>query len=122
MPETVIPPSANILALPQEDCIQLTIAAIDEVGYKPKGTQCLPIFQAAKIYDVPCSTLADHMKGLPTHAEAYVSQQNLSPAEEEVLVKWANVMGHWGVPLTYSTLTQYASEISGKHIGEVWPK
>ncbi|KAF8227726.1 hypothetical protein L208DRAFT_1020800, partial [Tricholoma matsutake] len=60
--------------------------------------------QAAKIYDVPHSTLADHMKGLPTHVEAHVSQQNLSPADEEVLVKWAKVMGHRGVPLSYSTL------------------
>jgi hypothetical protein len=122
MPETMIPPSADILALPQEDHIQLAIVTIKDAGYKANGDQCLSTRQAAKMYDVPHSTLADRMKGLPTRAEAHVSQQNLSPAEEEVLVKWAKVMGHRGVPLTYSTLTQYASEISGKHIGEVWPK
>jgi hypothetical protein len=42
--------------------------------------------------------------------------------EEDVLVKWAKVLGHQGVPLTYLTLTTYASKISGKQIGECWPK
>jgi len=31
-------------------------------------------------------------------------------------------MGCCGVPLTYSTIVTYASEISGKVIGELWPK
>lgn len=62
------------------------------------------------------------MKGLRTRAEAHVNEQHLSLAEEDILVKWAKVMGHRGVPLTYSTLTKYASEISGKTIGESWPK
>ncbi|KAF8230967.1 hypothetical protein L208DRAFT_1279339, partial [Tricholoma matsutake] len=46
----------------------------------------------------------------------------LSPAKEEVLVKWAKVQGCQGIPLTYSTLTKHASEILGKPIGESWPK
>jgi hypothetical protein len=62
------------------------------------------------------------MKGLRTHAEAHVDQQKLSPAEEEVLVKWAKVLGRRGVPLTHSTLTTYAAEILGKPIGESWAK
>ena len=74
------------------------------------------------MYQVPHSTLGDHMQGLCTCAEAHVDQQNLSLAEEEVLVKWTKVMGHWGVPLTHSILAMYASEISGKPIGESWPK
>lgn len=93
MPETMIPPSADILALLQEDHIQLAIVTIKEAGYKPNSNQCFSTHQAAKMYDVPHSTLADCMKGLPTCAEAHVSQQNLSPAEEEVLVKWVKVMG-----------------------------
>ena len=94
MPETMIPPSADILVLLQEDCIQLAIVTIKDAGYKPNGDQCLSTHQAAKMYDIPHSTLANHIKGLPMHAEAHVSQQNLSPAEEEVLVKWVKVMGH----------------------------
>jgi hypothetical protein len=32
------------------------------------------------------------------------------------------VQGYQGIPLTYSTLTKYASEILGEPIGESWPK
>ena len=62
------------------------------------------------------------MKGLKTHAEVHIDQKNLSPAQEEILVKWAKVLGRCGVPLTHSTLATYASEILGKPVGESWPK
>ena len=116
------PPSADILALPQEDRIQLAIDAIANAGLKPNGDQKLSMRKAADTYDIPCTTLHSRMKGLRTHAEAHVEQQALSPAEEEVLVKWAKVQGRRGIPLTYSTLTKYASKILGKLIGESWPK
>jgi len=116
------PPSADILALPQEDWIQLAINAITNSGLKPNGDQQLSICKAAETYDVPCTTLHSHMKGLHTCAKAHVEQQALLPAEEEVLVKWAKVQGCHGIPLAYSTLTKYASEILGKLIGESWPK
>ncbi|KAF8221801.1 hypothetical protein L208DRAFT_1197707, partial [Tricholoma matsutake] len=74
------------------------------------------VHKAASLYDVPCSTLGDHLKGLPMCAEVHVDQQVLSVAEEEIIVKWAKVLGCWGVPMTYFTLTKYASEISGRHI------
>ena len=104
-------PSADILALPQEDCIQLAIMAINEAGYKLNQDQHLSTCQAANIYHVSCSSLGNYIKGLHTHAEAHVGQQNLLLAEEEVLVKWVKVLGYWRVPLTYSTLTQYASVV-----------
>jgi hypothetical protein len=56
--------SADILALPQEDRIQLAIDAITNVGYKPTGDQRLSTREAASIYHVPRSTLGNHMKGL----------------------------------------------------------
>ncbi|KAF8234248.1 DDE-domain-containing protein [Tricholoma matsutake] len=116
------PPSTDILALPQEDQIQLAINAITKAGLKPNCDQQLLICKAAETYDIPRTTLHSHMKGLHTHAEAHVEQQALSPAKEEVLIKWAKVQGHCGILLTYSTLTKYASEILGKLIGESWPK
>ena len=116
------PPSADILTLPQEDWIQHAINAITNAGLKPNGDQQLLICKAAETYDVPRTTLCSHMKGLCTRAEAHMEQQALSPAEEEVLVKWAKVQGRHGIPLTYSTLTKYASEISGKLIEKSWPK
>lgn len=68
------------------------------------------------MYQVAHSTLDDRMKGIHTRTEARVHQKNLSPTEEDVLVKWAKVMD------TYSTVTKYASEISGKSNGVLWPK
>lgn len=122
MSEPSLSISDDILSLPQEDRIQLAIKAITKAGYKPNGDQQLSTRKAAGAYRVPRSTLGDRMRGLQTCAQAHVGQQNLSPAEEEVLVKWAKVLGRRGLPLTYSTLSMYASEISGKAIGDSWPK
>jgi len=121
MPELLLPSSADIFALPQEDRIQLAINAITKAGYKHGGQQ-LSTRKAASIYQVPRSTLGDRMKGLQTRAEAHIHQQNLSPVQEGVLARWAKVLGRRGVPLTYSTLATYASEILGKPVGESWPK
>jgi hypothetical protein len=121
--QTPIPsPSTDILALPQDDRIQLAVDAIAKAGNKSCGKQRLSNRKAADIYQVPRSTLGDRMNGLRTRTEAHIDQQNLSPAEEEVLVKWAKVLGRRGVPLTHSTLATYASEIFGKPIGVSWPK
>ena len=102
--------------------MQLAIKAINNAGYKADGEQFLSTRRAAEMYHVPRSTLGDRMKGLCTRAEAHVSQQTLSPTEEDILVKWTKVMGRHGVTLTYFTLTKYASEISGESIGVSWPK
>ena len=74
MPEPITPPSTDILALPQEDHIQLAISAINEAGKNANGKSLLSVCKAASIYDVPCSTLGDHIKGLPTHAKAHADQ------------------------------------------------
>jgi hypothetical protein len=122
MPESYPSPSDDILAKSYEDRIQLAIEAISMAGYKPNGDPQLSIRKAAGAYKISRSTLSNRMNGIRTHAEAHVKQQTLSAAEEEILVDWAKVQGRRGVPLTYSTLSLYASEISGKQIGESWPK
>lgn len=123
MPEYITPStSADILSLPQEDRIQFAITAIAEAGCKPNGDHRLSIRQAANMYHVPRSTLGDRMKGVHTRVEAHAGEQNLTLAEEGILVDWAKALGYRGVPLSYSTLIQYASEIAGKPIGESWPK
>jgi hypothetical protein len=122
MSQSVSPPSADILARPQDKHIELAIAAIIDAGNKADGTPKLSQYKAASIYHVPRSTLGDRMKGVPVRAEAHAHQRTLSAAEEEILVEWAKALGYCGVPMTYATLTKYASEISGKAIGESWPK
>jgi Tc5 transposase DNA-binding domain len=54
--------------------------------------------------------------------EAHADEQLLTPAQEEILVKWIKVQGHRGVPMTYRSVAHAAGEISGKPVGEVWPK
>ncbi|KIL55149.1 hypothetical protein M378DRAFT_18199 [Amanita muscaria Koide BX008] len=122
MPEPITPHSTDVLALPQEERIQLAISAINEAGKKANGESLLSVRKAASLYNVPRSTLGDRIKGLPTRAEAHADQRLLSVAEEEIIVEWAKVLGRRGVPMTYSSLTKCASEISGRHIGESWPK
>ena len=122
MPEPTTSPPADILARPKEERMMLAIEAIANASYKANGNHVLSSRQATGMYHVARSTLDDRMKGIRTCAEAHVLQQSLSPAEEEVLVKWAKVMGRRGVPLTSSMVAKYTSEISGKSIGVLWPK
>ncbi|KAF8223008.1 hypothetical protein L208DRAFT_1520188 [Tricholoma matsutake] len=83
MPLEPTSPSTDILSLPQEDQIQLAINAITQAGYKANGDQQLSTWKATDTYLVPHTTLRSHMKGLHTHAEAHVEQQNHLTAEEE---------------------------------------
>jgi hypothetical protein len=117
MPASIPAPSNDILALPQEDHIQLAMEAIAIAGYEPNSNPQLSMHRAASAFQVPRSTLRNRLNGVQPHAETHMNQQTLLPAEEEILVEWAKVMGHDGVPLTYSTITTYASEILGKVIG-----
>jgi hypothetical protein len=54
--------------------------------------------------------------------EAHEDEQLLSVAEEEVLMKWIKVQGQCGVPMTYTTVAQYAGEIAEMAIGGSWLK
>ncbi|KAF8223054.1 hypothetical protein L208DRAFT_1319045 [Tricholoma matsutake] len=74
MPEPITPPSTDLLALPQEDHIQLAISAINEAGKNANSKSLLSVHKAACIYDVPHSTLGDCIKGLPTCAEVHADQ------------------------------------------------
>jgi hypothetical protein len=51
-----------------------------------------------------------------------MKEQLLTLAQEEILAKWIKVQGRRGVPMTYPSVAQAAAEISGKSVGEVWPK
>ena len=62
------------------------------------------------------------MLGGKNRHEAHVGEQLLSEAQEEILVKWVKVQGRRGIPLTYASVAQCANAISGKQVGESWPK
>jgi hypothetical protein len=57
-----IPP--DILNLPQEDRIQLAIAAIQKSGTKPNGDPINSARQAAQHFGVPRSSLGHRLRGM----------------------------------------------------------
>lgn len=85
---------------------------------RPGNTSSL--CQIAKAYDVPCSTLSDRNKGGMSQVESHSHLQNLSPAQEQVLVKWIKVQGSCSVPLTPAMVMDYTADIAGKPMGKTW--
>ena len=112
----------DLSSLTQEERIQLALKAIAASGMHATGRTKLSTRQAAITFNVPRSTLQDRYNGRKTRHEGHAHEQNLTPAQEEVVVKWVKVLGQRGVPLTQATLRDCASEICGKPIGETWPK
>jgi hypothetical protein len=60
--------------------------------------------------------------GGKTRCEAHVNEQALTEAQEEILAKCIKIQGRHGVPMTYASVGQCAEAISGRHIGEAWPR
>lgn len=84
--------------------------------------QKLSLRGAAKLFNVPRSTLTDRFNGKQTRREAHEHQQNLTSAQEDLLVEWAQSMGRRGIPLTPTSLAEYASHICGFDVGASWPQ
>jgi hypothetical protein len=49
-------------------------------------------------------------------------EQLLMEAQEDILVNWIKVQVRRGIPMTYSSIAQAAGAISGKQMGDSWPK
>jgi hypothetical protein len=60
--------------------------------------------------------------GGKTRYEAHIHKQLLMEAQEELLAKWVKIQGCRGIPITYASVAQCAGAISGKEVGEAWPK
>ena len=59
------------------------------------------------------------MPGGKTCHEAHIDEQLLTKAQDEILAKWIKIQGQHGVPMM---VAQAVAEISGKPVGESWPK
>ena len=64
-----------------EGRIELAIAAL-------KKKEISSIRKAAKLYDVPRSTLTYRLKGRPSHTILRANSHRLTEAEEDLLVQW----------------------------------
>lgn len=114
----------NLHALTEEARISLALSAYETSQARTDITerQKLSLRGAAKLFNVPRSTLTDRFNGRRTRQEAHEHQQNLTAAQEDLLVEWAQSMGRRGIPLTPTSLAEYASNICGFEVGSSWPQ
>lgn len=102
-------PTLDLETLGDEGRMQLAIEAILKSPILPNGNRKLLLRDAALLYGVTQTTLADRLKGVRTRQEAHAHQQLLSEAQEEVLVAWVKSWGRRGHPVTQDMLREYAS-------------
>ena len=88
----------------QESRIQIALRAI-------RAKTIPSIRKAAKLYDVPRSTLQARLHGAQTIKQAHQPFQRLTPAEEESLVRTINRMYGWGWPMTIKATDRFAQDI-----------
>lgn len=113
-------PLDEIQNLSQDEHIELAIIGIRNAGKTAQGNDILSLRKAATIYQVTRQTLANRILGMKTRVKAHEHERNLTSAQEDVLVEWVKVMGRRGLPLTPTTITDYAAHISGKRVGRSW--
>lgn len=72
-------------------------------------------------YGVPYSTAHHREHGRLTRTEAHISQQALTPGEEEVLLKYIKEAESWGFPLRVCHLLELAEDLAGRKLSKQWP-
>jgi hypothetical protein len=63
---------------------------------------------AARIYDVPYTTLATRFRGRPTYQQSRTENRKLLPTEEEALLQWVLSIGERGYPPRISAVRKMA--------------
>lgn len=105
---------------PVEQQIQRALQALVESGLNKQGYPSLSIRKAALTYKVSLSKLTARWNGRRTRTEAHVHQQLLTPPQELVLKEWIKSLGLRGVPLSPSTVAEYAAVILGDSVSTRW--
>ncbi|KAF5344472.1 hypothetical protein D9758_014145 [Tetrapyrgos nigripes] len=88
--------------LTQEERMDYAVRAMEEDPRRSQRT-------VAKFYEVPRATLGTRLKGIWLRKEAHEHEQNLSNAQEEIMVEWAKVRARRGVPMSLALLGSYAA-------------
>ncbi|KAF5345707.1 hypothetical protein D9758_013045 [Tetrapyrgos nigripes] len=101
--------------LTQEERMDYAVRAMEEDPRRSQHT-------VAKFYEVPRATLGTRLKGIRPRKEAHEHEQNLSNAQEEIMVEWAKVRGRRGVPMSLALLGSYAAHVCGRELGASWPQ
>jgi transposase len=120
------PPSASRSSLPVKRHVELledyeyrmaqAVAAVNAVLGKNKDYRAI-----AQLFNVNKSTLYNRATGKATRRDlAHASQQFLTSAEEDVLVKWATWLSRAAIPWTYEVLRLHTLEITGRKPSHKW--
>lgn len=81
--------------------------------------------RAAKMYNVPESSLRDRMNGVTPQAEKHNARHNLTPTEEETLVRYILDLDSRGFPPRIDDVRDMANLLRAtrhaKPVGKQWP-
>lgn len=107
----------------EEENLKMAIAAIYCSGSNPiSGRYCLPIKDAAILYNVCRHKLGRRLRGIgvSSRAKAHHGDMLLTWSQEETLKIWLKAMARRSIPWTRSLLFQKAELIAGKPVGKCW--
>lgn len=104
----------------RESLLRKALAAVTASGLDNHGNPKYSLRTAAKDFGVPRSTLTGRWHGAKPKKEAHDHQKHFTPEQESILVDWIRTLGRRGVPMTLSSLRDFASGALGKPIGENW--
>ena len=90
-----------------EDTLSLAITSYREGQYSS-------IRACARAFSIPVSTLAYRLSGRTSRSTAHVTQQILSTAKEESLIKWISRLSKAGCPITLPLTRDLAEEIRSR--------
>ena len=89
--------------------IQNAIVAYNSRQYRSIG-------KIARAFKVPYSTMKDCLSGASSRAQARETQQNLSNAEEKILVRWITRLTATGFPASLKLVLEMAEEIRRERV------
>jgi hypothetical protein len=82
------------------------------------------IGRAAKLYDIPRTTLRDRLKGTQQRSQIHANRHKLTEFEEESLVKWILNLDKQGLPPRLTLVQEIAnyllSQYRNQQVGENW--
>jgi hypothetical protein len=110
----------DIADLTQAQRMEQVLTVLVASGTKPNGKPNLSICNIAKQFDIPHSTLTDRWHGTLTGKESYTHKLLHTAGQEEVLTEWIKVMGHRGIPVTATLITDHVADIVGHTVSESW--
>jgi hypothetical protein len=103
-----------------ESKIQAALAVVSLCGWKLNGAPKYPLYQAAKDFEVPQSTLTNCYNSHLTHQQAAVLQQHMPPVQENLLAEFVKQCRRRGILLGLSQLVESAECIADILLGISW--